>query len=76
MSREELDQFYSEPVPTVVSDLEVATEEVYDKECQDSAWRTGSDQPIPPSRAEDTPWHPPGMLPQVTGEAHPSLTEE
>ena len=54
MSQEELDRFYSEPPPTVVSDLEVATEEVYDKECQDSARRTGSDQPIPPSRAEDT----------------------
>ena len=54
MSREELDRFYSEPPLTVVSDLEVAMEEVYDKECQDSTWRTGSDQPIPPSRVEDT----------------------
>ena len=76
MSQEELDRFYSEPPSTVVSDLEVAMEEVHDKECQDSTWRTGSDQPIPPSRAEDTPWDPPGMLPQATGEAHPSLTEE
>ena len=76
MSREELDRFYSEPLPTVVSDLEVATEEVYDKECQDSTQRTGSDQPIPPSRVEDTPRDLPGMLPQVTEEAHLSLTEE
>ena len=50
MSREELDWFYSEPLPTVPSDLEVAMEEVHDKECQDSARRTSSDQPIPPSR--------------------------
>ena len=76
MSQKELDQFYSEPPPTVVSDLEVAMEEVHDKECQDSAWRTGSDQPIPPSRAEDMPKDPPGMPPQATGEAHPSLMEE
>ena len=76
MSREELDRFYSEPPPTVVSDLEVATEEVHDKECQDSAWRTGSDQPISPSRVKDMPWDPLGMPPQATGEAHPSLTEE
>ena len=64
MSREELDWFYSEPLPTVVSDLEVATEEVYDQECQDSAWRTGSDQPIPPSRAEDMPQDLPGTPPR------------
>ena len=76
MSREELNQFYSEPLPTVVSDLEVAMEEVYDQECQDSTRRTGSDQPIPPSRVEDMPWNLPGMPPQVTGEAHPSLMEE
>ena len=76
MSQEELDRFYSEPLPTVVSDLEVAMEEVYDWECQDSAWRTGSDQPIPPSRAEDTPRDLPDMPPQVTREAHLSPTEE
>ena len=75
MSQEELDRFYSKPPLTVVSDLEVATEEVYDQECQDSTWRTGSDQPIPPSRVEDTPRDLPGMPPQVTGEAHPSPTE-
>ena len=46
-------------------------EEVHDKVCQDSARRTGSDQPIPPSRVEDMPWDPLGMPPQVTGEAHP-----
>ena len=76
MSREELDRFYSEPPPTVPSDLEVAMEEVHDKECQDSTWRTGSDQPIPPSRADKMPWEPPGTLPQVTREAQPSLMEE
>ena len=76
MSREELDRFYSEPLPTVASDLEVAMEEVHDKECQDSTRRTGSDQPIPPSRVEETPLDPPGMPPQLTGEAQPSLTEE
>ena len=75
MNQEELDQFYSEPLPTVVSDLEVAMEEVYDRDCQDSTRRTGSDQPIP-SRAEDTPRDLPGMPPQVTGETHPSPTEE
>ena len=37
MSQEELDRFYSEPPLTVPSDLEVAMEEVHDKECQDSA---------------------------------------
>ena len=76
MSREELDHFYSKPLLTVVSDLEVAMEEVHDKECQDSTWRTGSDQPIPPSRAEEMPWDQLGTPPQVTGEAQPSLTEE
>ena len=76
MSQEELDWFYSEPVPTVPSDLEVAMEEVHDKECQDSARRTGSDQPIPPSRVDETPQEPLGMPPHVTGEAQPSLMEE
>ena len=76
MIQEELDQFYSEPPLTVVSDLEVATDEVYDQECQDSAQRMGSDQPIPTSRVDDTPQDLPGMPPKVTGEAHPSLTEE
>ena len=76
MSQEELDRFYSEPPPTVASDLEVAMEEVHDKECQDSARRTGSDEPIPPPRAEEMPQDPPGMPPQVTGEAQPSLMEE
>ena len=74
MNREELDWFYSEPPPTVPSDLEVAMEEVHDKECQDSTQRT--DQPIPPSRVEETPQEPPGTLPQVTREAQPSLTEK
>ena len=74
MSQEELDQFYIEPLPTVPSDLEVAMEVVHDKECQDSTQR--ADQPIPPSRVEETPQGPPGMLPQVTGEAQPSLMEE
>ena len=76
MSREELDRFYSEPLPTVPSDLEVAMEEVHNKECQDSARRTGSDQTIPPSRAEEMPRESPGTPPQATGEAQPSLTEE
>ena len=66
-SQEELDRFYSEPPPTVVSDLEVATEEVYDRQCQDSARKEGSDQPIPASRVEDVPQGPSGMLPQGTG---------
>ena len=74
MSQEELDRFYSEPPPTVPSDLEVAMEEVHDKGCRESAKRT--DQPIPPSRAEETPQEPPGMPPQVTREAQPSLMEE
>ena len=72
MSQEELDRFYSEPPPTVPSDLEVAMEEVHNKECQDSTRRT--DQPIPPSRAEETPQEPLGMPPQVTGEAQLSRT--
>ena len=76
MSWEELDQFYSEPLLTVASDLEVATEEVHDKECQDSARRTGSDQPIPPSRVEEMPREPPGTPPQVTRKVQPSLMEE
>ena len=76
MTQEELDWFYSKPPLTVVSDLEVAMEEVYDWECQDSAQRTGSDQPIPPSRTEDTPQDLPGTPPQVTGEAHLSLIEK
>ena len=33
MSQEELDRFYSEPLPTVPLDLEVAMEEVHDKGC-------------------------------------------
>ena len=74
MSQEELDRFYSEPLLTVPSDLEVAMEEVNDKGCRESTQRT--DQPIPPSRAEETPQEPPGMLPQVTEEAQPSFTEE
>ena len=76
MSREELDRFYNEAPPAVVSDLEVAMEEVYDWGCQDSVRRMGNDQPIPPSRAEDTPQDLPGMLPQVTRETHPAPTEE
>ena len=51
VSQEELDRFYSEPPPTVPSDLEVAMEEVHDKGCWESTQR--SDQPIPPSRAEE-----------------------
>ena len=74
MSQEELDRFYSEPPPTVPSDLEVAMEEVHDKGCWESAQRT--DQPIPPSRVEETPQEPPSTPPQVTGEAQPSLMEE
>ena len=74
MNREELDRFYSEPLPTVPSDLEVATEEVHDKECQDSTQR--ANQPIPPSRVEETPQGPPGMLPQATREAQPPPMEE
>ena len=74
MSQEELDRFYSEPLPTVPSDLEVAMEEVHDKGCRESAQRT--DQPIPPSRVEEMPQGPPGTLPQVTEEAQPSFTEE
>ena len=74
MSQEELDHFYSEPPPTVPSDLEVAMEEVHDKGCRESTQRT--DQPIPPSRGEETPQEPLGTLPQVTKEAQPSFTEE
>ena len=74
MSQEELDCFYSEPPPTVPSDLEVAMEEVHDKGCWESAQRT--DQPIPPSRVEETPQEPLGMLPQVTAEAQPSFPGE
>ena len=46
MSWEELDCFYSEPPPTVPSDLEVAMEEVHNKGCRESTHRTN--QPIPP----------------------------
>ena len=60
----------------MVSDLEVATEEVYDRECQDSTRRMGSDQPISPSSAEDAPQDLPDMLPQVTREAPLLLMEE
>ena len=74
MSREELDRFYSEPPQTVPSDLEVAMEEVHDKECRESAQRT--DQPIPPSRVEEIPQKLLGTLPQVTREAQLSFTEE
>ena len=74
MSQEELDCFYSEPLLTVPSDLEVVMEEVHDKGCRESAPRT--DQPIPPSRVEEMPQGPLGMLPQVTEEAQPSFTEE
>ena len=61
MSQEELDHFYSEPPLRVPSDLEVAMEEVHDKGCRESAQRT--DQPIPPSRAEEMPREPLGMPP-------------
>ena len=73
MSQEELDLFYSEPPPTVPSDLEVAMEEVHDKGCRESAQRT--DQPIPPSRVEETPQEPPGTPPQATEEAQLSFTK-
>ena len=62
------------PTDPVPSDLEVAMEEVHDKGCWESAQRT--DQPIPPSRAEEMPQEPLGVPPQVTGEAQPSLMEE
>ena len=74
MSQEELDRFYSEPPPTEPSDLEVVMEEVHDKGCWESAQRTN--QPIPPSRAEEAPPEPPDAPSQVTKEAQPSFTGE
>ena len=74
MNQEELDRFYSEPLPTEPSDLEVAMEEVHDKGCRESTQRT--DQPIPPSRVEEVPPEPPDTPPQVTEEAQPSFTGE
>ena len=74
MNQEELDRFYSEPPPTEPSDLEVAMEEVHDKGCWESAQRTN--QPVPPSRAEEAPPEPLDTLPQVTEEAQPSFTGE
>ena len=74
MNQEELDCFYSEPPPTEPSDLEVAMEEVHDKGCWESAQRTN--QPVPPSRAEEAPPEPLDTLPQVTEEAQPSFTGE
>ena len=74
MNQEELDRFYSEPPPTEPSDLEVAMEEVHDKGCWESAQRT--DQPIPPSRAEEVPVEPPDAPPQVTEKAQPSFMGE
>ena len=75
MTWEELDRFYSEP-PAVVSDLEVATKEVYDQNCQENAQREGSDQPIPPSRAEEESPDLPVMPPQVAEGVQLSLPEE
>ena len=74
ISQEELDRFYSEPPPTEPSDLEVAMEEVHNKGCKESAQRT--DQPIPPSRAEEAPPEPPDAPSQVTEEAQPSFMGE
>ena len=74
MHQEELDHFYSEPLPTEPSDLEVAMEEVHDKGCRESAQRT--DQPIPPSRVEEVPPEPPDTPPEVTEEAQLSFTGE
>ena len=74
MHQEELDHFYSEPLPTECSDLEVAMEEVHDKGCRESAQRT--DQPIPPSRVEEVPPEPPDTPPEVTEEAQLSFTGE
>ena len=76
MTRDELDQFYSEPPLAVVSDLEVATEEVYDWNCQENAQREGSDEPISPSRVEEKSPDLPVMPPQVAEGVQPSIPEE
>ena len=53
MMKEELDQFYKEPLPDITSDLEVATEEVYTQSREDAAQWEGGNQPAPPSQAKE-----------------------
>ena len=49
MTEEELRRFYNELAPDVSSDLELATEDVYNQACEDAAHRESSGQPVPPS---------------------------
>ena len=78
MTKEDLDWFYSEPPPDMVSELEAAMEEVYNRGCEESARMEGRDQPIPPSRAEEQARDLPGMPPQIdetlTGLQPPALS--
>ena len=70
MTQEDWDWFNNEPLPTVASDLEVAMEEVYERQCRDNIQRTDNDQ------LKDVPQNPADTLPQATGEAPMPPPEE
>ena len=59
MTEEDWDRFNNEPPPDMVLDLEVATEEAYERQCQDNAWRVDNDQP------KDIPQNPPTHCPKL-----------
>ena len=70
MTQEDWDRLNNEPPPDMVLDLEVATEEVYERQCQDNARRVDNDQ------LKDIPQNPPDTLPQATREASMPPPEE
>ena len=63
MTQEDWDQFNNEPLSAVASDLEVATEELYERQVQENVQRTDTNQP------KDMPQNPADAPPQATGEA-------
>ena len=63
MSQEDQGRFNNEPLSDLATDLEVAMEEVYERQVWDKIQRTVTDQP------KDTPQNWVDVLPQATGEA-------
>ena len=53
LNGEELQQFYQEPEPDDLSELEKATEDVYRRVVEDEAQREGVDRPIPLSHTDE-----------------------
>ena len=70
MTPENKDRFNNEPLSDLATDLEVATEEVYERHVRERAQRVAADH------SEDTSHEPPTAPPQATGEASLPAPEE